>query len=138
MHKICLYCKEDYKATGYSQKFCKSCGELQKTKYAKEYHLTHYVRKGYNQKNTSNNNWKGGIGIYRQLGNPLKKKGFIVHHKDRNRYNNRETNLELMSKKEHQIEHRCWENLPKGRVLAKLKRIQSAKARRDKTGRFVK
>lgn len=34
---------------------------------------------------------------------------WAVHHKDHNRKNNRPDNFELLCKRCHQIEHKCWE-----------------------------
>src|SRR5690606_35659200 len=33
---------------------------------------------------------------------------WVVHHKDHDRFNNAECNLELLCKRCHQIEHECW------------------------------
>lgn len=37
---------------------------------------------------------------------------WCVHHKDHDRTNNVRSNLTLLCKRCHQMEHRCWENLP--------------------------
>ena len=37
---------------------------------------------------------------------------YAVHHIDHNRSNNEETNFQLLCKRCHQLEHKCWENLP--------------------------
>ena len=35
---------------------------------------------------------------------------WVMHHKDHNHSNHEESNLELLCKSCHQVEHRCWEN----------------------------
>src|SRR6266700_6225642 len=37
----------------------------------------------------------------------------VVHHMDENFTNDDPSNLETLCKRCHQIEHKCWENLPK-------------------------
>lgn len=39
--------------------------------------------------------------------------GLLVHHKDRDFSNNVPENLETLCKRCHQIEHKCWENIPR-------------------------
>lgn len=38
---------------------------------------------------------------------------WVVHHKDHNHWNHELTNLELLCKQCHQIEHECWKNFTK-------------------------
>lgn len=33
---------------------------------------------------------------------------WVIHHKDHDHYNNSESNLELLCKRCHQVEHECW------------------------------
>jgi 5-methylcytosine-specific restriction endonuclease McrA len=36
---------------------------------------------------------------------------WVIHHRDHNHFNNNENNLELLCKRCHQKEHKCWEAL---------------------------
>jgi len=38
---------------------------------------------------------------------------WCVHHKDHDRTNNQDSNFELLCKRCHQIEHKCWESFTK-------------------------
>jgi len=46
--------------------------------------------------------------------------GWCVHHRDHNHFNNERSNLELLCKRCHQVEHECWRafesatTIPKG------------------------
>ena len=114
-----------------------------KKAYNVEFHKKTYVRKGYNQKSDNNNNWTGGIGIYRNIKKARicercgSRRYMLIHHKDENRYNNDVENLEALCKRCHQIEHNCGDNFPKGEKLSELKKVQAAKAKR-RNGRFTK
>ena len=73
--------------------------------------------------------WKNGIGTYKKKGrkrleevsfkcercdsdiDPNKKGTWATHHKDHDRTNNSDENLEILCKKCHQIEHECWKAL---------------------------
>ena len=97
--KICSMCKEEYQPTGHCQKFCNSCGEMNKKIQAIKYHKEHYQRRGYEQLGESNNNWKGGIGTYRTKAKIKCERcntaeGLLWHHKDQDRYNNKSDNLD--------------------------------------------
>lgn len=78
------------------------------SKYNKEYHQG--GRRGYDQRGDKNNAFKTGIGLYAQK---VKDKCEIcgstrfleVHHKDRNRANNSEENLQTLCKSCHKKEH---------------------------------
>lgn len=133
--KICLLCNKPYTPTGNCQKRCYPC-QIEHTKtHMKDYHKKHYVPKGYNQYGEANNNWKGGIGVYRRLLNISEcgrcgdTANLCVHHKDQDRYNNDTSNLECLCKRCHQIEHKCYENLPDKTVtIAARKRFMQEHA----------
>jgi 5-methylcytosine-specific restriction endonuclease McrA len=91
-----------------------------KKKRQKEYKESR--KKGYNQKGENNNNWKSGIGAYTRLAFEEygkdricercgSKHNILVHHRDRNRYNNKKGNLEVLCKSCHQKEHEAGKNL---------------------------
>ena len=141
MEKICKDCNTVFNKTGNNQKRCESCKLINHKKSCKDRHKKKYIRKGYNQSGNKNNNWKGGIGTYIEFSknkqcNRCKNKATLTHHKDENRYNNEESNLEALCKRCHQVHHRCWETLPKEEKLAALKRKQASTANRDELGKF--
>ena len=119
--KECVDCNKLYQPTSNRQTRCLECKgdhEEKRTKaYMKAFHKERYVRRGYNQFGESNNNWKGGIGIFTRLvekeccARCNSNKNLLIHHKDENRYNNATDNLEVLCKRCHQIQHRCWEAL---------------------------
>jgi hypothetical protein len=116
VRRQCVQCSKRYTPTGPAQKRCVGCQAIHKKVYMQKWYKNHYVKKGYSQAGPSNNNWTGGIGVYRRLKKRTacercsSKKHLLIHHKDGNRYNNELTNLECLCKRCHQIEHRCWES----------------------------
>lgn len=119
--KKCVRCGAEYMPTSNRQLYCVTCQrEINNQRCSERYYKT-YQRKGYNQKRENNNNWKGGVGIYRQLveGTQCERcgstKNLCVHHKDRNRYNNDPSNLEVLCRRCHQLEHDCIKNLTRNR-----------------------
>lgn len=140
--KICATCGASFIPTGPRSTYCSSCAKLRAIASSKERHRRTYVKKGYNQSKEKNNNWKGGIGIYRDLisvdacTSCGSTRNLCVHHIDENRRNNTSSNLECLCKKCHQLRHRCWEALPKGAALSDLKKMQAASAKRDVLGKF--
>lgn len=140
--KPCQMCSKEFTPTGSCQKVCSLCTEAFKKQKMHDYHRRTYVRKGYSQFREKNNNWKGGIGVYRQIKKAEQceecgsYENLCIHHKDEDRYNNSLENLQCLCRSCHQIHHRCWEVLPKGEWLADLKREQAKKAKR-KNGKFT-
>lgn len=64
----------------------------------------------------SHPNWKTGIQTYRQHTDSICSRcnateNLLVHHKDENRHNNHESNLETLCKRCHQIHHDCRSRL---------------------------
>jgi len=95
-----------------------------------------------NQKGINNNNYRNGIGMYKQFkethcnrcGTTNK---LCVHHKDEDRTNNSLENLETVCRRCHALEHDVTSRLPKGKELS----VISKKVKRNKdplTGRFIK
>jgi hypothetical protein len=117
MEKACIRCGSVFTKTGNNQKRCQNCkSDHNKESCKKRYYRT-YVPKGYNQSGTANNNWQGGIGLYAKFSkgkqcNRCAEPAVLTHHKDENRYNNEDSNLEALCKRCHQIHHRCWESFP--------------------------
>lgn len=123
--KVCERCKEEYQPNSNRQKWCKECGKIMNRKRrkqrCKEYYKRTYKKKGYNQKGKNNNNYKGGIGTYREKKlNSVDEKvcercgsttNLEVHYKDRDKYNNNLNNLELICKSCHKKEHMIRDEL---------------------------
>ena len=110
------------------QKYCDKCKEsVQKRKSLERWYRNGrkqnekqysdngtYIKKGYNQKGTNNNNYKSNIANYRKIslevnGSECNDCGsvsnILVHHKDGDRSNNAPSNLITLCKKCHQALH---------------------------------
>lgn len=144
--RICARCERHYAPSGPRQKYCSECERIVTKETMHNNHKKRYVRKGYNQTGTANNNWKGGEGIYRRL-KPVEKcercgstEHLLVHHRDGNRRNNAPENLEGLCKRCHQIHHDCQDHLPKDRVWTDSDREDARKRtqarERDSLGRL--
>lgn len=117
--RVCKNCNSEYLASSMAQKYCWECAPIMKK--ARDKARKESNKKGYNQKGENNNNWKGGIGVYRGLADEYglpkecercgSTKNLLVHHKDRDRYNNNPDNLERLCKSCHQKEHDAGINL---------------------------
>lgn len=110
--KTCRGCGKEYWATSSNQRFCFECKGDNERRVARENTKRRREKLGYhyNQSGANNNNWKGGIGTYQKyLKSECERCGsterLLVHHKDRDRYNNTEENLETLCKSCHQAEH---------------------------------
>jgi ribosomal protein S27AE len=118
----CIKCLKKFEPTGANCKRCSKCRRIHFLESCKKrWHRT-YVKKGYNQKGKLNNAWRGGISpkyyqekafskhgkLCQRCGEPA----VLVHHKDDNRRNSDNNNLEVLCKKFHQLEHNCADNLP--------------------------
>lgn len=140
----CKTCENTFIRRSSRHTYCEECSNKRHKERCKNYYKKTYVRKGYSQKGKANNNWRGGVSIYRNLVEienceRCKSTSFLlVHHKNGNRNDNAENNLEVLCKKCHQITHKCWEVLPKGKDLSNLKKVQAQNAARDVLGKFTK
>jgi hypothetical protein len=144
--KPCCKCNAIIFPTSNRQKFCKECRIENDRQKCNEYRKNHFIPKGYNQKGKNNNNWRGGIGIYkRKARRYFEEKCFMcgseeflcVHHKDHNRYNNKISNLSIICRTCHAKIHELHKSLPKGERLSELKKVQAKFAKR-KNGWFSK
>jgi DNA-directed RNA polymerase subunit RPC12/RpoP len=131
---ICVMCGNDYKSTGNNQIRCNDCRILYKKEYNKRYTKRYRVSgvgSGNNQSGENNHNWNGGTSKYKEIKlssmdtykcercnkdlNQFIGKGrngmWCIHHKDYNRKNPSLDNLELLCKRCHQLEHKCYNNL---------------------------
>jgi hypothetical protein len=127
--RICKDCGKSYLPGSNRQLRCIDCQGILSRSRCKNYHERTYVRRGYNQLEKNNNNWKGGIGIFRRLiaiescSRCGSADNLCVHHKDENRYNNEVENLECLCKRCHQLHHKCYMNLSsKSTISTSIKR----------------
>jgi hypothetical protein len=121
--KKCLRCKRRFLPTGPNCKRCESCRREHAIEACKEYRRRTFIKKGYNQAGANNNAWKGGRSpqYYQKIAKQhhpnlcarCGARAALVHHKDENRSNSDPSNLEMLCKRCHQLEHQCARNLPK-------------------------
>lgn len=114
--KICIDCGASFKPVSNRQLRCKSCQKAKANKDCIKYYRKTYKPKGYKHLvKRDANRYKDGIGIYQKLKRDEMEElkcercgsisHLLVHHKDRNRHNNANSNLELLCKSCHQKEH---------------------------------
>lgn len=136
--KTCKTCGLPFIGKGPASRYCDSCPPPSKTReYARQatqkYRATHGigevgVGKGKSSKNKGSTapGYKNGWTAYKQRGRELKvERGnacerchkdltlatrweWVCHHKDHDRTNPADDNLEILCKRCHQIEHECW------------------------------
>lgn len=129
--KKCERCQETFTPTGSNCRRCPPCRLKHQREQARLQHERHPDRKhgtgkGYNQKGSNNNAWRGGSSpsYYRSLcfaawGNKCMgcpAPATIAHHRDEERSNNVKDNLTPLCRRCHQLLHGCVLNLPKGKV----------------------
>jgi hypothetical protein len=126
----CLTCKELMPITGHNQKRCKVCARKHNLSVMRNWRLANIV-KGVGSGSTTG---KGELNLMYKHGNcvfdrwareklqelnnncercgkiiDVSKRGFWAgHHKDHNSSNNIKENLEILCKRCHQVEHKCW------------------------------
>lgn len=116
--KLCLGCHEEYVPTGNCSKFCPSCAAL-RTAWSRKVSIktTGAGSGGQNLGAATRHNYRRFYltklyikqrGLCKHCLDNFPESELVVHHKDENRNNNDETNLELVCKRCHQIEHECW------------------------------
>lgn len=141
-NKVCKDCEREYSPDGPAQKYCSDCGKIRKKtrdrarqrRYRLKKGSKVGVGKGNNQgRGKSHHSYKNGIGIYKKLGREKAQRlkycercsstldltnshKWVTHHKDHNRNNNDESNLEILCKSCHQKEHQVYKNFNKGIV----------------------
>lgn len=134
--KACENCGKTFLTKGPASKYCESCGPIIHKRKFKESHDKYRRRKGVKVGVGSGNNqgygethhsFKDGIALYQRIVKDNKEPfcerchisinysdsySWCCHHRDHNRQNNNLSNLELLCKRCHQIEHNCQNNLP--------------------------
>lgn len=121
-NKICDKCGKEFTPTSNRQIWCTICSPIERRnnriKSCKEYYHQHKVLKGCHPTGKDSSSYKDGIGLYKLMRkDKCERCGsttlLVVHHKDRNRHNNNEGNLETLCRKCHFKEHHIKDN--KGR-----------------------
>ena len=138
MKFICQGCGNEFDKTGRNQTRCGPCGKSAQKAAIRAWAVRTgaYTGTGSGAHNTPGERhpqWNGGERKFSQVlapayfqrvrycercGEDLKDASphmRCVHHKDHNRKNNDESNFELLCKRCHQVEHKCWLNLPNSR-----------------------
>lgn len=99
----CLDCGKEISK---SSKRCKPCSN--------NFRAGKYEKKGYKMEKSSY--WRGGISIYRRLIDKCKcelckgDKNLVVHHKDKDRHNNKLENLSVLCRSCHAKVHKLYKN----------------------------
>lgn len=128
--KECLRCQTVFEITGRNTKYCIECRRIRAREATKEWAIKKGILNGKGSgsstgKGRDNPNYKNGIGIFHKIKHEIKaikrycekcskdllgasKYQWCMHHKDHDRTNNDASNLELLCKRCHQIEHECW------------------------------
>lgn len=144
-NRLCEECTNLYIPTGPAARFCSSCSVIKKKESRERERIKRNsgIGSGNSPTNrgTSHPNYKNGIGMYKKIRNLLlakqgnvcarcetpidstKPHSFCGHHKDHDRTNNSQDNIEVICKRCHQIEHECWKaferatTIPQGSTL---------------------
>ena len=140
--RSCKNCGSSYTPTGPAQLYCGVCGKVKRAAVRKATQRRAALKRGVMVGVSSGGNqgwskthatYKNGTGMYKRLGkakayelghcercqekldltNPYK---WCTHHRDHNRMNNDISNLEILCKSCHQIEHKVHKNFSKGIV----------------------
>lgn len=127
--KDCLACKVTFTPSGNAAKFCKDCGDFRATynnrldnarQRAKRGIVVGVGSGGQNVKtsiNATESTYRKVFltklyikqnGLCNDCKESFPESILLVHHEDHNRKNNVESNLHLVCKRCHQIEHECW------------------------------
>lgn len=134
--KLCVNCGCEFTPKGPAGKYCESCPPKTSTSEYKRAATARHRKKlghevGVGSGNSSKNRgrthsqYKNGWTSYKELGRKLKeslqkcqrcekdltlatKWQWVCHHKDHDRTNSDVSNLEILCKSCHQIEHECW------------------------------
>ena len=116
--KVCLGCHEIFTPTGCNSKFCLECAAL-RTAWSRKVSIskTGAGSGGKNLGKATRHNYRYFYatrlyikqhGLCKHCLESFLESELVIHHKDANRNNNVETNLELVCRQCHQIEHECW------------------------------
>jgi len=134
--KRCLNCAYPYTPVGSSSKFCNTECRNEFHRPARRIEMQERRRRagklvgvgkgGAPHSGALNPMWKGGIVLTQDRKQKIKKEvrycekcgkdllntthyQWVVHHKNKDKTKNNRSNLQLLCKSCHQIEHKCWE-----------------------------
>lgn len=131
--KLCTNCNDLFLPTGPASKYCTDCSKIIRKEIQYKSRIKYLEYKGHkigvgkggaNKIGENDGQYKNGISFLRKNRRKIKEERqycercnkylinagpswWAVHHKDRNRNNNTNDNLELLCKRCHQIEHEC-------------------------------
>lgn len=135
---VCQRCNNEFTTYALNCRRCENCRNIHNAEYKDKYYKENRVS-GIGSGNAqglgkNHHTYKSGTGIFRRIklesldvfncercGEDLSqviqdkiygRYFWCVHHKDHNRENNELSNLELLCKRCHQLEHKCIDNLP--------------------------
>lgn len=140
----CERCGDDCARTGRRQLYCRACREIVKGEqaYASDVRTGRIskpgVGSGGDQRGERNPAWRGGVASYRaKLKSSCERCGgarFLgVHHRDRDRGNNVDENLETLCRSCHQREHRAADHLNQHVSAARRRALAINMAYQNKT-----
>lgn len=125
----CTDCGIEFQRTGKNQKRCKPCAKVKQRQQIKEWTIKNGLFKGVgrgSKRGVAASGYRHGLSVFQRLGrerlkylnyccercgtniDASKRGTWAGHHKDHDRTNNVESNLEVLCKRCHQIEHECW------------------------------
>jgi hypothetical protein len=153
--KKCLGCNEDYTPVGPAARYCSVCAKIKTKESILRRTLKYRIKKGCKIGGTGCNNSKGledsqfktGISFFHKNRKKIKTERrycercnkdlidssryeWCLHHKDHDRKNNNVENFELLCKRCHQLEHKCWKNfiIEGATTISKESREQSSRS----------
>jgi hypothetical protein len=131
--KVCRECSVKFDGTGPAALYCSECSQriAKESSRRRSYNFrvaNGFIKKpgvgsGGNQFGCMNSQYRRGHTIAASLLQRLRRDAdvacsrcaswaVLAHHRDRDVTNNEISNIEFLCKRCHQVEHRCWENLP--------------------------
>lgn len=135
--RICTLCGNMYTPTGPASRYCTPCSAVRHAEVRAD--ITRRYREsrgcklgvgkgGANTSFTEDSQYRNGLSRFSKIRSSIRlsrrfcnrcskdlldasRYHWVVHHMDHNRANNVESNLELLCKRCHQLEHNCTDNL---------------------------
>lgn len=149
--KQCIICDNTYQPTGRCSKYCPNCRPLETRRVAKQAVKNWSIKKGIYKGTGSgsatgiaekNHMYVHGKSVFdrwarerleklkhcERCNTPLsreKRGSWAGHHKDHNPDNNVIENLELLCRRCHAIEHKCWEAFEGVTTISKESRVDN-------------
>lgn len=145
--KVCKSCGNEFQQRGHNHKRCDPCARTKNLVNMRQWRLDNVVTgQGSGAlPGKDNPSYKDGLFIFRTLAKQRLKDnhyccercgktienlryGWAGHHKDHDRTHNTEDNLEVVCKRCHQIEHKCWEAFEGVTTIPKGSRVEILQA----------